>query len=125
MGTEKKDAKNRQKERDKTQKKRGSRKYGQSQLKHSRMGIYSCVYAGIAFALILACILVAFVLRGSTFGFIGGIGILAVLLTVLGIQASIKGMREREKRYVTCKAGLAGNIIILLGLIWIFIGGLL
>ncbi len=123
MGTEKKDDKSRQKEREKTQKKRGSRKYGQSQLKHSRMGIYSCVYAGISFALILACILVAFVMRGSTIGIIGGIGILTVILSILGIQASIKGMREREKKYVTCKAGLAGNIVILLGLIWIFIGG--
>lgn len=122
MDTGKKDAKGREKE--KERKKRGSRKYGQGRLKHSRMGIYSCVYAGGAFALILTCILIAFVTRGNTWGFIGGMGLVSVVLAVFGIRASIKGMREREKTYITCKAGLAGNIIILLGLLTIFIGGL-
>jgi hypothetical protein len=122
MGTEKRDAKSRQK--DKVQKK-GSRKYGQAKLKHSRMGIYSCVYAAISFAILLTCILIAFVMHGNTFGLVGGVGILSIVLAVIGIRASIKGMREREKRYITCKAGLAGNILILLGLILIFLGGLL
>ena len=124
MGAGKKDAKQRQKELEKERKKRGSRKYGQAKMKHSRMGIYSCVYAGCAFALILTCILIAFVLRGNTWGFVGGMGLLSVVFAVLGIRASVKGMREREKNYITCKAGLAGNINLLLGLLTIFIGGL-
>ncbi len=57
MGAGKKDAKHRQKEKEKDRKKRGSRKYGQAKLKHSRMGIYSCVYAGCALAILLICIL--------------------------------------------------------------------
>lgn len=124
MGAGKKDAKERQREKEKERKKRGSRKYGQAKMKHSRMGIYSCVYAGLSFALILSCILIAFVMRGNTWGFVGGMGIVSVILAVIGIRSSIKGMREREKNYITCKAGLAGNILILLGLITIFIGGL-
>ena len=124
MGAGKKDAKQRQKELEKERKKRGSRKYGQAKMKHSRMGIYSCVYAGCAFAMILTCILIAFFLRGNTWGFVGGMVILSVVLAVLGIRASVKGMRERDKNYITCKAGLAGNIILLLGLLTIFIGGL-
>ena len=124
MGAGKKDARDRQKEQEKGRKKRGSRKYGQAKMKHSRMGIYSCVYAGASFALILSCILVAFIMRGKTWAFLGGFGLLSVVLAVLGIRASIKGMREREKNYITCKAGLAGNIVILLGLLTIFIGGL-
>lgn len=123
MGAGKKDAKARQKK-EKDRKKRGTRKYGQAKMKHSRMGIYSCVYAGLSFALILSCILIAFVMRGDTWGFVGGMGILSIVLAVLGVRSSIKGMREREKNYITCKAGLAGNIMILLGLITIFIGGL-
>lgn len=124
MGAGKKDAKMRQKELEKERKKRGSRKYGQAKMKHSRMGIYSCVYAGGAFALILTCILIAFVFRGNTWGFVGGMGLISVVLAALGVRASVKGMREREKNYITCKAGLAGNIILLLGLLIIFIGGL-
>lgn len=123
MDTEKKGAKSK-KERDRRKGKR-TRKYGQAKLKHSRMGIYSCVYAGLSFALLLSCVLIAFVMRGKTFGLIGGLGILSIVLTVLGIRASVKGMREREKRYITCRAGLAVNLVILLGLILIFIGGVL
>ncbi|MGC4018992.1 MAG: hypothetical protein QM793_07045 [Muricomes sp.] len=122
MGTEKRDAKAKQKE--KKQKQGGSRKYGQAKLKHSRMGIYSCIYAAISLALLLTCILIAFVMRGNTFGIVGGVGIISIVLAGFGIRASRKGMLEREKRYTTCKAGLAGNIVILLLLAAIFLGGL-
>lgn len=124
MGAEKKDIRARQKELEKERKKRGSRKYGQTNLKHSRMGIYSCVQAGLSFALILICVFIAFVLRGKTWGFIGALGLISVILAISGIRSSIKGVRERERKYITCKAGLVGNIVILLGLITIFIGGL-
>ena len=120
-----KSTKDRQKEKEKDRKKRGSRKYGQAKFKHSRMGIYSCVYAGGALTILLICILAAFVMRGNTFGLIGGLGIVAIVLAALGVRASVKGMREREKRYITCKAGMAGNIVILLGLAAIFLGGLM
>ncbi|CUX45389.1 DUF6142 family protein [Clostridium sp. C105KSO13] len=123
MDIGKRDAKNKQKERDRSRKR--IRKYGQAKLKHSRMGIYSCVYAGLSFAILQSCILIAFVMRGETFGFIGGVGILSIILAAVGIRAGVKGMREREKRYITCKAGIAANIVILLGLILIFIGGVL
>lgn len=124
MSAGKRDAREKRREKEKERKKRGSRKYGQAKVKHSRMGIYSCVYAGLSFALILSCILIAFVMRGNTWGFIGGLGLMSGVLALIGIRSSVKGMREREKNYITCKAGLAGNIIILLGLLTIFIGGL-
>lgn len=120
-----KSTKDRKKEKEKDRKKRGSRKYGQAKFKHSRMGIYSCVYAGGSLAILLICILAAFVMRGNTFGIIGGLGIISIVLAALGIRAGVKGMREREKRYITCKAGITLNIIILLGLAAIFLGGLM
>ena len=55
MGAGKKDARDRQKEQEKGRKKRGSRKYGQAKMKHSRMGIYSCVYAGEGSAFCRPC----------------------------------------------------------------------
>ena len=64
-------------------------------------------------------------MRGNTFGIIGGLGIISIVLAALGIRAGVKGMREREKRYITCKAGITVNIIILLGLAAIFLGGLM
>lgn len=124
MGTVKKDAKARQRELEREKKKCSSGKYGQTKRKHSRMGIYACVQAGLSFAMILICIFIAFVLRGKTWGFIGGLGLISVILAISGVRFAIKGMRERERKYITCKAGLAGNIVILVGLLTIFIGGL-
>ena len=86
---------------EKERKKYGTRKYGQTVLKHSRMGIWSCWYAAGAFLLLVAAILAAFILRGQTVGFVGGMGVLAVILAGMGIRASVKGRREREKNYLT------------------------
>lgn len=122
---EDKERKKREKEREKERKKRGAGKYGQVKLKNARMGIYSCVYAGGTFVLIGLCIAVAFVMREKTWGIVGGIGILSIVLSILGIRAAVKGMREREKNYITCKIGLACNILILLCLLVIFLGGVL
>lgn len=109
--------------REQEQKKRGTRRYGQARLKHSHMGVYSCGYAGGAFTILLLSVLLAFFMRGETGGYIGGLGFISVVLTILGIRAGIKGLRERDRNYITCKVGIAVNIIILLGLIVIFIGG--
>lgn len=99
-------------------------KYGQVKLRHSRMGVFSCFLGAGSLILLFICILSAFVMREKTFGFVGGLGFLCFLPAVLGVRASIKGLRERDKRYVTCRAGLAGNIVLLLVLVFIFIGGI-
>lgn len=110
--------------REKERKKRGTRKYGQANLKHSHMGIYSCWFAVGSFSLLLVSILIAFFMQGETGGFIGGFGILSIVLAILGIRAAVKGLRERERNYITCKIGMTVSIIVLIGLLVIFIGGL-
>lgn len=109
--------------REKERKKRGTYKYGQASLKHSHMGIYSCWFAVGSFVLLLGAVLIAFFMHGETGGFIGGFGILSIVLAAFGVRAAVRGLREREKKYITCKIGVAVNIIILLGLLVIFIGG--
>ena len=109
--------------REKERKKRGTRKYGQANLKHSHMGIYSCWFAAGSFSLLLVSILIAFFMRGETGGFIGGFGILSIVFAILGIRAAVKGLRERERNYITCKIGMTVSIIVLIGLLVIFIGG--
>ena len=108
---------------EKERKKYGTRKYGQAVLKHSHMGIRSCWYAAGAFLLLAAAILTAFILRGQNVGFVGGMGVLSVVLAGLGIQASVKGRREREKNYLTCKVGVVLNVLILICLLMIFVMG--
>ena len=109
--------------REKERKKRGTRRYGQANLKHSHMGIYSCWFAVGSFSLLLVSILIAFFMHGETGGFIGGFGILSIVFAILGIRAAVKGLRERERNYITCKIGMTVSIIVLIGLLVIFIGG--
>lgn len=99
-------------------------KYGEMQIKHSHMGICSCGYAVGAAIMICAAILLAYLKHGESAGFVGGIGILAIGLTIFGIQAGAKGFKERDRKYITCRVGITGNILILLFLVVIFIGGI-
>lgn len=110
--------------RDKGRKKRGTRKYGQAPLKYSHMGAHSCWYASGSFLLLLAAVGIAYWKHGAASGYIGGFGVLAMLFSALGIRAGAKGMREREKRYIFCRLGIAANFLILLSLIIIFFGGI-
>lgn len=105
-------------------KKRRTRKYGQAPLKYSHMGAHSCWYAAGAFLLILAAVGSAFWKHGEAAGYIGGFGILAMIFSALGVRAGVKGFREREKRYIFCRLGIAANILILLVMCIIFMGGI-
>lgn len=117
-----KNAEDRQKQ--KERKKRGTRKYGQAKYKHSHMGIVSCSCAGAALFLLAGCILYAYLARGAAAGIVGGIAIVSLILSILGIRAAVKGFRERERNYLTCKIGLPGSTLVLILFLMIFIGGL-
>lgn len=114
---------NREKERDKERKKRGNRKYGQAKFKHSRKGILSCTISALAAMVILILIVAAYLSRGGLGPIAGSFGDFAVVLSVMGIVAGVKGFKERDKNYLTCKVGIAVNIIILLCSITVFVRG--
>ncbi len=114
-----------ERQREKERKKRGTRKYGQAKYKHSHMGVVSCVFAGAALAALGGCILYSYMVRGAAPGIIGGIAVISFALSILGINAAVKGFRERERNYITCKIGLPVSGIVLLLFLAIFIGGLM
>lgn len=111
----------REKEREKRRK--GQRRFGQVKLKHSTMGIRSCQYAAGSFALLLLCIVISYLCGGKAGGFIGGFGIIAFVIAACGLRASIKGRRERDKNYLTCRIGAVLNGLLALGIGIIFVGG--
>ena len=117
-----KNAEERQKE--KERKKRGTRKYGQAKYKYSRMGAISCGCAAAALLLLAGCILYAYLARGAAAGIVSGIAVVALVLSIMGIRAAVKGFRERERNYLTCKIGLPGSTLVLLLFLAIFIGGM-
>lgn len=117
--------KERQKELQKERKKRGNRKYGQAKLKPSKKGMISCVIAGIIAVVLLTLIAITYVYKGKAAGYIGGLGVSAFIFSCSGIGMAVRGFRERDKDYRTCKIGLGFNILFSVSLLLFFIGGFL
>ena len=88
------------------------------------MGAFSCGCAAAALLLLAGCILYAYLARGAAAGVVGGIAVVSMVLSIMGIRAAVKGFRERERNYLTCKIGLPGSTLVLLLFLAIFIGGL-
>ena len=109
---------------EKEKRKKSYSRFGHSgHMKHSTMGMKSCMY-GIAAALLLAlCIFISFLTHGQAAAFIGVLGLLCIAGVVLGIIAGFKGMRERDRNYITCKIGLGVNLFLAIGLLMIYVGG--
>ena len=120
-------AKEREKERDrkKDKKKRGNRKYGQAKLKHSKKGITSCIIAGAVAFVILSSVVITYLYEGKAAGYIGGLGVSALIFAGAGIMQGVWGFKERDKDYRTCKVGIGLNIFFLVSLLVFFLGGFL
>ena len=117
-------SKKEERDRSRERKKRGNRKYGQAKLKHAKKGIWSCVCAGNVLAVFVILLIVAYTTGGTAAGYVGGLGLLALLLSVLGLYLARKGFKEREKDYLTCKIGMAGNLLLFIVFVAIFCWGL-
>jgi hypothetical protein len=99
------------------------RRYGSGKRKHSTMGVRSCLLAAGALAILGSTIAISFAMHGKAAAVIGGFGILAVVCAIRGLIAAIKGTRERDRNYITCKIGFGANVLLLAGLFIIFVGG--
>lgn len=106
-------------------KKKGQRRYGQAKYKHSKKGMLSLIVAGITFTALLALIITAFLLNGQSAAIIGSFGIFTMIISGMGVLTGIRGFRERDKNYLTCKIGAAINGIVMVLLIIIFIRGII
>ena len=113
-----------ERQREKERKRRGTRKYGQARLKHSRMGIVSCWMAVLSLLALAGCILYAYLTGGEAAGIVGGVAVLSPVFSACGLRSAVKGFRERERRYIFCKIGLPLNILMLIIFCAIFIAGL-
>lgn len=114
----------REKNREKERRARGKRKYGQAKLKHAKKGVWSCGIAAAVCVLFALLIVIAYISGGTAQGYIGGIGVITMLLSGIGMGFALKGFKEREKDYLTCKIGALSNGFFLLGFIAIFCRGL-
>ncbi|WP_346662605.1 DUF6142 family protein [uncultured Merdimonas sp.] len=123
--TEEDRAKAAAKAREKQRKKMIRTKYGQKTLRHARKGVYSCFYGGMVFVLSFLMILISYVAKGEVGILIGLVGAGTLALSVAGLVLGIRGLKERDKNYITCRVGIAMNGVFLAGLAGLFIRGLL
>ncbi len=112
------------KEREKRRKTLIRTKYGQAPLKHSKKGIESCIFASAASFLIFLLLSSSFVTNGEVSLAMGMIGLVAMGLTIGSLIGGIKGFKERDKNYTTCKIGTVWSAFLLLGMCAIFVRGL-
>ena len=105
--------------------KANNRKYGQGRAKHAKKGVYSCMIAGLILILLFVMLAISYVAAGETTALLGAGGIITLILAWLGLNLGIRGLREREKNYLTCKVGIWCNMILLVVFIVIFIRGMI
>ena len=55
----------------------------------------------------------------------GFFGLGTCVMAVIGIWLGIKGFREREKIYTTCKVGITVNAVFLVAMVALFVRGLM
>lgn len=99
-------------------------KYGQTPLRHAKKGILSCVLSGAASFLLFLLLSSSFVLNGQIGLAMGAVGIVVLVLAIEGLMTGIKGLKERNKNYVTCKIGIAWNGLLLVSMCGVFVRGL-
>ena len=118
----------RQNERDRNRERerraRGNRKYGQAKLKHAKRGILSSGIAALVGLFWIIMVAIAYTSGGTAGAYIGGLGLVSMILAGVGVYAGFRGFREREKNYLTCKIGIGCNIFYLIGFVTIFCRGL-
>lgn len=98
-------------------------KYGQAKPRHARKGIYSCCYAFVVLLLLLLMFQISFREKGDVGMILGFAGLGTMALAGIGVWLGGRGMKEREKNYITCKVGIGINLAVFLGLTAIFIRG--
>lgn len=113
------------KERERRRRKLIRTKYGQKPLKHAKKGVQSCVLAVLAVSLLVLMVSVSFAAEGEVAAYMGIVGIITTLLAGMGLNLGIRGFKERDKNYITCKVGTALCSTVLLGMAAIFLRGII
>ena len=98
-------------------------KYGQAKPRHAKKGIYSCCYAFVVLLLLLLMFQISFREKGDVGMILGFAGLGTMALAGIGVWLGGRGMKEREKNYITCKVGIGIDLAVFLGLTAIFIRG--
>ena len=93
------------------------RKYRFYEKPHTKNGIFSAVLAGISVVLLLTDLIISFAYRGKGGIIIGGIGLIAFMLSLYGF---IMGMRSFREKSVSNLYSIVGSIGCgVMGVVWL------
>lgn len=87
-------------------------------------GFASVVYAGISFVLFIVAALISFIFEGNAGSWVGVLGFMAVLFSVIGFLTGLKSFKERDKNYRFSAIGSLANGVILVGWLALFLIGI-
>ena len=77
-----------------------------------------------ALFLLVFLLVISFLLKGQLSALVGFVGIGILALAVAGLVCGIRGMKERDKNYITCKVGIGISAALIFGMCGIFVRGL-
>lgn len=93
-------------------------------IRHAKHGVRSTLIAIAAIVLLSLLVTVSYVQEGKAATMIGALGICAWILSGVGIFFGMIGLRERERKYLTCRIGIVCNAALFVGLAIIFFRGI-
>lgn len=100
-------------------------RYGEEKvIRHAKHGVRSTLIAIAAIVLLSLLVTVSYVQEGKAATMIGALGICAWILSGVGIFFGMIGLRERERKYLTCRIGIVCNAALFVGLAIIFFRGI-
>lgn len=87
-------------------------------------GFASVVYAGISLVIFIIAACISFLFEGNAGSWIGVLGLMAVLFSVVGFLTGLKSFKERDKNYRFSAIGSLANGVILVGWLALFLIGI-
>ena len=99
------------------------KRYKFAKKRYAKNGQISTILAVVCLALLLLASVVSFLLRGNAGVFVGGIALMAMLLSIYGFYLGLKGFSERDCVNTFCIVGAIANGVIMVGYLAIYLIG--
>ena len=98
-------------------------KYKFAKKEYAKNGLYSAMIAAGSLVLLLLSVLLSLGFRGQGGVFIGGLGLMSMLLSIYGLILGVKGYSEKKCSHMYCAIGtFANGFICILYLIMVSLG---
>ena len=99
-------------------------KYDFAKKKHSEKGVTSSVFAGIYLGIFCIAAICSLAFHGKGGLYLGAMGLIAIGLSIYGFILGLKSFSEKNRDQLFCKIGAAGNGVLMVIWLGLFLLGL-